>query len=313
MAVVSEPCEPGTARSWWELARAGRRPFRLVGELVRRVQDDDMFTIAAALAYYFFLSIFPLLLFVLALTTVLPIHGLDVWLLQNARDSLPAEAYTMLERTVHGLLDRPRSGLVSVGAGLALWTASSGFVAVMNGLNRAYRVRDNRPWWQARLHAIGLTIALSVFMIVAFVLTVFGAPLVALVTRHLGPLAGVAALVVRWTLTLGAILVTVTAIYYACPALERDWRWVRPGSALFTLGFAGSSAAFSYYVGRFGSYDKTYGSLGAVIILLFWMYLLAFFLLLGGELNALVERRVRGTDTPPGAVRDERGAAASGR
>jgi membrane protein len=313
MAVVSEPCEPSTARSWWELARAGRSPFRLVAELVRRVQDDDIMTFAAALAYYFFLSIFPLVLFVLALTTVLPIHGLDVWLLQNARESLPGEAYTLLERTVHGLLASPRSGLMSVGAALALWTASSGFAAVMNGLNRAYRVRDPRPWWQVRLHAIGLTVALSLFMVVAFVLTVFGAPLVALVTRQLGPLAGVAALVVRWTLTLGAILVTVTAMYYACPALEREWHWVRPGSALFTLGFAGSSAAFSYYVGRFGSYDKTYGSLGAVIILLFWMYLLAFFLLLGGELNALVERRVRGTDTPPGAVRDERGAAASGR
>jgi membrane protein len=88
-------------------------------------------------------------------------------------------------------------------------------------------------------------------------------------------------------------VLTVTAMYYACPAIDRDWQWLRPGAVLFTVGFAGTSFAFSYWVGRFGSYDKTYGSLGAVIILLFWMYLLGFFLLLGGELNALLECRVR--------------------
>ena len=86
---------------------------------------------------------------------------------------------------------------------------------------------------------------------------------------------------------------TVGVIYYACPAIEREWHWLRPGAVLFILGFAGSSAAFSYYVRRFAAYDKTYGSLGAVIILLLWMYMLAFFLLLGGELNALLEARIR--------------------
>jgi membrane protein len=163
----------------------------------------------------------------------------------------------------------------------------------MNGLNRAYRVQDPRPWWHARLYAIGLTVALSLLMILAFVLTLFGGQAVDLIGRQLGPAAEGAALVVRWTITVGAVLLTVAAIYYACPAIERDWQWFRPGAVLFTLGFAASSAAFSYYVGRFGSYDKTYGSLGAVIILLFWMYILGFFLLLGGELNALLEQRIR--------------------
>jgi len=130
-------------------------------------------------------------------------------------------------------------------------------------------------------------------MVLAFVLTVFGGQFVDLIVRQVGPAAGLVALIVRWTITVGAILLTVAAIYYACPAIERDWRWIRPGAALFMLGFAGSSVAFSHYVGKFGSYDKTYGSLGAVIILLLWMYLLAFFLLLGGELNALLEYRRR--------------------
>jgi membrane protein len=291
--------EPATGRVWRELGRGALHPIVLVRELTSRMQEDETVTGAAALAYYFFFSIFPLVLFVLALTSLLPVHGLEGWLLENARESLPGEAYGLVEGTVHGLLARPRGGLLSVGAILALWTASSAFGALMAALNRAYRVREHRPWWRLRLYAIGLTVGLSVFMILAFVLTLFGGQLVALVAEHLGPVAGVAALIVRWTISIGAVVVTVTAIYYACPALEREWQWVRPGSVLFTLGFAGTSFAFSYYVGRFGSYDKTYGSLGAVIILLFWMYLLALFLLLGGELNALLEARVRARDTAP--------------
>jgi membrane protein len=293
MGVAAGPREPGSAHLWLALARACRRPWRLVVELATRVQNDDIFTLAAALSYYFLLSLFPFVLFVLALTTLVPIHGLEAWLLENASRSLPGEAFTLFERTLRALLDRPRGGLVSVGAALALWTASSAFTALINGLNRAYRVVDPRPWWRVRLFAIALTIALSLFMILVFVLTVFGGQLVEMVARRAGPVAGGAALVVRWTITISAVLLIVAAMYYACPAIDRAWQWLRPGTALFLLGFAASSAVFSEYVGRFASYDATYGSLGAVIILLAWMYLLALFLLLGGELNALLECRIR--------------------
>jgi membrane protein len=285
--------EPTSGRLWLEFGRAWRHPIRFVLDLVVRMQNDDIATIAAALAYYFLFSIFPLLIFVLALASLLPLRGLETWLLDSAQQSLPGEAYTLVERVIHGLLGTRRGGLLSVGAVLALWTSSAAFLAVMNGLNRAYRVRETRPWWLVRLYAVGLTVALSVFMILAFVLTVFGGQGVALVARYFGPLAAAVALVVRWAISVGAVVLTVTAMYYACPAIDREWQWLRPGAVLFTVGFAGTSFAFSYYVGRFGSYDKTYGSLGAVIILLFWMYLLGFFLLLGGELNALLESRLR--------------------
>jgi membrane protein len=291
MATVPR-CEPTSWSTWRELGRAARRPGELLRALAQRVYEDDTFTIAAALAYYFFLALFPLLLFVLALTSVLPLHGLDAWLLENAAQSLPHEAYVLVERTVHGLLATRRSGLLSIGAALALWSAAAAFTALINGLNRAYRVQDPRPWWHVRLYAIGLTVGLSVFLILAFVLTLFGGQVVDLVGHHLGPGAAVTALVVRWTITVAAVLLTVAAIYYACPSVEKEWQWIRPGAVLFTLGFAATSAAFSYYVGHFASYDATYGSLGAVIILLVWMYILAVFLLLGGEMNALLEQRI---------------------
>jgi membrane protein len=293
--IMSEPetvREPSSGALWLEFLRAWRHPVRLLREFVSRLQQNDDLTAAAALAYYFLFSIFPLLVFVLALASLLPVQGLETWLLDNARESLPGEAYALVERTVHGLLHTRRGGLLSLGAALALWTASSAFTALTNALNRAYRVRDPRPWWRVRLWAIALTIGLSLMMIVAFVFTLFGGQLVHLIGSRLGPAAEAVALVVRWTITVGAGLFVVTAIYYACPAIDREWQWVRPGAVLFMVGFGGMSAAFSYYVNHFGSYDATYGSLGAVIILLLWMYLLAVFLLVGGEVNALLECRV---------------------
>jgi len=161
---------------------------------------------------------------------------------------------------------------------------------VMDGLNRAYLVAETRPWWRLRLQAMGLTVALSGFMILAFVLAVFAAPLAKWVGQMLGPAGAIATLVLQWMVVVTVVTLVAGTVYYACPDVEhRHYHWVTPGSVLFTLGFGGTSMAFSYYAGRFGSYDRTYGSLGAVIILLFWMYLLAFFLLIGGLVNALLE------------------------
>ena len=289
----------------WSTLLAGlRHPRRFFSELVHRIQEDNILTVAAAMSYFFFFAFFPFVLFLLALVSLLPVHGLEDWLLAQGGQVIPGEGYGVLERTVRGLLAQPRSGLLSLGAGLALWSASSGFASVMDGLNRAYRVRESRPWWRVRLTAIGLTVGLSLFMIVAFVLAVFGGQLAKLVGQTLGPAGVVAALVARWVVALGLIAFVVATIYYVCPDVDQQWVWVTPGSFIFTLGFAGASAGFSYYVGRFGSYEKTYGSLGAVIILLFWLYLLAFFLLLGGEVNALLEHM-----SPAGKMEGEREAA----
>lgn len=288
------PCEPSPARTWLELARAARHPWRFLTALVWRVSEDDISTPAAAMAYYFFFSMFPMVLFMLALASMFPAQGLEEWLLAMLAAYLPGEAYSLIAGIVASLLGTPRSGLLSVGAVLTLWTASSAFGAIITGLNRAYRAPEYRPWWRLRLEALGLTFGLSLLMILAFILGPLGGRLVTLITGLFGPFAGAVAVVLRWTLSILSVMVIVAAVYYVCPAVRREWQWIRPGSVFFTLGFAGTSAVFSYYVEHFGAYDKTYGSLGAVIILLFWMYLLAIFLLLGGELNAFLEELSQG-------------------
>lgn len=271
---------------WMALAKALRRPGGLVRELALRIGEDDVMTIAAAMAYHFFFSLFPLVLVVLALTSVLPLPGLEAWLLENAAAFIPSEAYALIEAIIKTLLARPRSGVLSVGAGLALWSSSSAVLVVTHGLSRAYRVPDPDPWWKKRLEAIGLTIALSVVLMLTFVLSIFGGSLVALVHRWFGPAAAVAAVAVRWTTLFVAVTVLLWALSTSTPATPKGWRGFTPGTALFMVGFAGASEVFSRYVVRMSSYDATYGSLGAVIILLLWMYLLAVFLLIGAELNA---------------------------
>jgi membrane protein len=106
----------------------------------------------------------------------------------------------------------------------------------------------------------------------------------------LGPLGAIALLLLNWLAVLAAITLVIASVYHFCPDVDFPWRWFSPGSVLFTLGFGATTMVFSYYVARFGSFDKTYGSLGAVIILLLWMYLLALFVLLGGEINAYLDR-----------------------
>jgi len=279
------------SQRWAAFGRAVRRPRAFASGLVLHIARDGLTTLAAALSYYFFFALFPFVLFLLALITLLPgVEGLQSWLLEWTAQVVPGEASDTLAGVINGLLSQPRGGIVSLGAVLALWSASSAFAGLMSALNVAYGVRERRPWWKVRLLAIGLTIALSFFMIMAFVLAVGSGPLAAWLGNFLGPLGAIALLLLNWLAVLAAITLVIASVYHFCPDVDFPWRWFSPGSVLFTLGFGATTMVFSYYVARFGSFDKTYGSLGAVIILLLWMYLLALFVLLGGEINAYLDR-----------------------
>ena len=296
----------GTQR-WTALGRAVRRPRTFIRGLVLHIARDGLTTLAAALSYYFFFALFPFVLFLLALITFLPgVEGLQNWLLQWTAHVVPPQAYDTLAGVINGLLSQPRGGILSLGAVLALWSASSAFAGLTSALNVAYGVRERRPWWKVRLLAIGLTVALSFFMILAFVLAVGSGPLAARLVDFLGPLGAIALLLLNWLAVLAAITLVIASVYHFCPDVDFPWRWFSPGSVLFTLGFGATTMVFSYYVARFGSFDKTYGSLGAVIILLLWMYLLALFVLLGGEINAYLDREAEdhaGSDRlPPPSV-----------
>jgi len=278
---------------WGALARELRTPFAFLDALMRRFTWHHMPTLAAGLAFYFLLAFFPFLLFLVSVVTLVPgVEGLTEWLLQTAATFLPPDAWRLAEGVIGSLLGQPRGGLVQIGVVLALWSASSGFTSLMECLNVAFGVTERRAWWKTRLEALWLTIALSFFVIVSFVLTLFAGPLAALVAAYLGPAGAVATLVINWSLSIGLMTLVTATVYYMCPDVDdQRWQWLSPGVVVFIVGFGLASLGFSMWVTRFATYDKTYGSLGAPIVLLFWLYLLATCLLLGGELNALLDER----------------------
>jgi membrane protein len=266
-----------------------------VTELGRRVlaeiRDDDCLGRAAQLAYYFLFALFPFFLFLTTLLGYLPIPDLLDRLLETLGQMLPGEALRLVEDNVRQLVTGQRGGLLSFGILAALWTSSSALTAMTDSLNRAYDVEEGRPFWKVRLTAIGLTVGLSAFIVVALVLLTFGPQLGGWIADlvGLGRVFEVTWNVVRWPVIVGLLVVAIALLYYFAPDVEQSWTWITPGSACAVLGWLLASLGFAFYVNRFGSYNATYGSIGAVIVLLTWMYVTGLFILVGGEINAEIE------------------------
>lgn len=266
-----------------------------VKELAKRVWheigEDNVSGYAAQLAYYFIFSLFPFFLFLTALLAYIPIPDLMTRILSSLADVLPGEAMTLVRDNVMELVGQPQGGLLSFGILVALWTASSAVTGMMDGLNRAYGVREGRPFWKVRGLAVLLTIGLAILMLGSFVLLAFGPSVGGFIAAKvgLGAAFDLTWTIIRWPLAVIAVIYSVALVYYYSPDVQQDWKWITPGAVIAVVGWVLVSLAFGYYVNNFGSYNKTYGSIGAVIVLLTWLYLSGFFLLLGGEINAEIE------------------------
>jgi membrane protein len=264
-------------------------------EIVRRIYNevlaDDCLGRAAQLAYYFLFALFPFLLFLTTLLGYLPVPNLiDNIMLLLAR-ALPREALVLIQDNVHTLVTQPKGGLLSFGIIAALWTSSSAITAITAGLNHAYGVEESRPWWKVRMVALLLILGSSLFVIAATVLLIFGPQLGTWLASSIG-LGHVFAVVwniARWIIIPLCLIMALAALYYFAPDVEQQWRWITPGSVCAVIGWILASLGFAYYVNNFGSYNTAYGSIGAVIMLLTWMYVTGFFILVGGELNSELE------------------------
>jgi len=254
-------------------------------------QDDDCLCRAAQRAYYFLFALFPFFLFLTTLLGYLPIPDLLDRILVGLAPLLPGDALRLVQDNLHQLVTGERGGLLSFGILAALWTSSSALTAIIDSLNRAYEVEEGRPFWKIRGIAILLTVGLSVFLVVALVLLTFGPPLGRWVADLVG-LGEVFALswnLVRWPVIVGLLIIAMAMLYYFAPDVEQEWKWITPGSAFAVIGWLLTSLGFAFYVNHFGSYNATYGTIGAVIVLLTWMYLTGLFVLIGGEINAEIE------------------------
>jgi membrane protein len=278
------------------------------------IQQDEVFGRAAQLAYYFLLALFPLLLF---LTSVIGLvlgsgTGLRHSLFNYLSQVLPGDAFKLVDSTMYEVSAASGGGKVAFGILAALWAASNGMGAITDALNVAYDVKETRPWWRQRLTAIGLTVALSVLIIAALVLVLYGGKIVDHVAwgYGFGELFRLTWKLLQWPIALAFMLISFALIYYLAPDLrDQKWTWVTPGSTIGVGLWLLISFGFRLYLHFFNSYSKTYGSLGAVIVLMLWLYLTGAAILIGGEVNSEIEDAAAKAGAPDAKEKGEKAPA----
>lgn len=268
-----------------------------VKKLGKEIGEDRVTSLAAELAYYFMLSIFPLLILILS---ILPYLSIDK---QEAVDFLtkyaPGETGSILQDNVLSIISEPQGGLLTIGLLGTLWSASNGMMALMQALNLAYDVEETRSFIKARLLSICLTVGLILVFIVTLVLPVFGDVIIDAVTSTLNLPSSTEFLfrILRWVIAVGIMACILAALYRFAPNKHFPFKEVIIGAVVATIGWQVISLAFAFYVSNFGNYSATYGSLGGVIILMLWFYLTGIILLVGGEVNALLHKNRRRATT----------------
>lgn len=281
-----------TAPTVWRLG--GLRARTLARNVWHEMNDDDVWGHAAELSYFWLLAIFPLLIFLLALFGLMAGEGTQfrAALFEHVDRLAPPDASGLIQQTVDQVSDRASGGLLSFGILMALLMASEGTRAMINTLNQVYEVREQRPWWKQRLVAIALTFLLAVMITVGLAGVVLGGPFAAWVGKvtRLGDWISITWQVARWPLAILFAMLGFGAVFYWGPNFrEHRWYWVTPGAITAVVLWLAASVGFNVYLSYFNYYGATYGSLGAVIILLFWLYLTGVALLTGGEINAEIE------------------------
>jgi len=284
-----------------DIARLGGLSWpEFVPRVLKAIYDDDCMCQAAQLAYYFLFALFPFLLLLTTLLGYIPVPELMAYLMSSLARVMPLEALSLIQDNVGSLLSEQRGGLLSFSLLTALWPSTSAIIAIMDNLNRAYKIHESRPFWKVWGIALLLVIGLSVLIVVGTVLLVFGPQLGGLIAEQvgLGHAFKIGWNIIRWPLSLFFLIFAMANIYYYGPDVEQEWKWITPGSVFAIVVWVLASLGFSYYVSNFGSYNKIYGSIGTIIVLMTWMYLLGFVILIGGEMNSEIEHAATSGKAP---------------
>jgi membrane protein len=258
--------------------------------------EDNGTMLASALAYSTFFAIPAVLLLVVGLFTLLAGPDTISSLMAHFSHVMPSEATSLLGQSLHHLDQHPSAGLAMtiVGLVLAVWSTTGAMTSYMTAVNLAYGRKDGRSFVRKRLVAVALVAVIGLAFLLVAVLLIFGPSLERLVASHAGGASGAVGWIwwiAEWPILVAGLLAAFATLLSIGPDVEHPrWRFITPGSLLATMIWLAASGVFAYYTSSFGSYNKTWGSLAAVIIMLTWLWLAALALLLGAEVNAEAER-----------------------
>lgn len=268
---------PGKGMGWKEFFKA------LKAEWTR----DDVSMAAGALTFFSVLALFPFLLFLVALAGLIINPEQANALVAELGRVAPQAVTDILGERIQSLAQSNSVSLLTIGALGAIWAASNGVTKLMRVLNTAYDVKESRPFWKVRGIAILVTLAAAVLSILAAVGLVALPPFANALPQPWGSVV----LWLRWPVAALLVMLAWALIYYFLPDVEQDFKFITPGSVAGVIIWLLASWGFSLYVRNFGNYDATYGTLGGVIVLLLWMWISAQVVLLGAEINAILEHR----------------------
>jgi membrane protein len=248
---------------------------------------------AAAISFKFLLAVFPAIIVLLSLIPYIPVDNLQDTIMVTAKSLMPHDAYSLIESTLENLISKKHSTLLSIGFILVLFFASNTIQAILDGLNSSYNLKQKQSSFHQRLISMGLIIALPILM--ALALIIMGLSGFIIDYLHINALLGsdltyFGLKLLKWVLSISLILISISTLYNVANVNKKKWKFVSAGASLSTLGVIIVSVGFAYYVNNFGTYNKLYGSLGALLVTLMWIYINFITILVGFELNTSITR-----------------------
>ena len=266
------------------LGKLGKRLINPIKEFI----EDDMASYTAALSFWVFFSLFPFILFLVALLSFLGIPSFFDWLVEQAQTVMPEQAMGQVEETVGQIRSGASGGLLSFVVVVALWPASAAVRMAMHALNVAYDVEEVRAAWKRFSLSIVYTILLAALVIVAVGLMLVGPRVMEWLAEQagLGPLFVMFWAWLRFPVAILLLMVFVALVYYMFPNINQPFRFITPGAILAVLVWLAASFGFSFYVSNYVNLHAIYGGLGAIIVLLLYIFISAAVLLFGAEVNA---------------------------
>ena len=262
--------------------------YTFLKNMVAKIADNDTSERAASVSYSLILAVFPTVIFFFTLIPYIPINGLQEQIMGFFKRVLPGDTFSTVDTTVRDIISQPRSGVLSLGFLLALYSATSGLVALMQAFNSAYQSAERRGFFKVRLVAIGLTFTLAFALILAVVVLIIG-DIVSDYVMQFGILDNVIfinmLIIGRYLVVFAVFVGAVSVIYRFGPDVNLKWAFITPGAVTASVLIVLTTLVFSYYVSNFGSYNKLYGSIGTLIALMIWINLISLLLIIGFDMN----------------------------